>query len=218
MATLLDLKKRLLNVIDDLEEAGSSPLAGKQYKAALLTESIQAGLEAILPWVSKSVVMDLIGNQTAIRYALPADLYRIEAIWEGASRQFMTPTHLAPGCHWADPLAMQSYIDAPQGFVTFSAPLNSSGAKLHYSARWNIPVLDADIIEAPVISHVGIVLFAASYCLLPKSTSAANLGQYKTRVDAGTPIQNPMVEMSSYFMKRFENEMNRHPSRVRGQQ
>jgi hypothetical protein len=123
---------------------------------------------------------------------------------------------MTAGVSWGT-LAEQSWVEYPEGHITFMQPLSTSGAKLYYSGMWAKPALDADSIEAPAITHVGIVLFAASYCLLSKASASANIRQYNTKVDSGIPIHNPEAEMSTYFLRRFEAEMNRHPSRAKGQ-
>jgi hypothetical protein len=123
---------------------------------------------------------------------------------------------MTAGVSWGT-LAEQSWVEYPEGHIAFMQPLSTSGAKLYYSGMWAKPALDADSIEAPAITHVGIVLFAASYCLLSKASASANIRQYNTKVDSGIPIHNPEAEMSTYFLRRFEAEMNRHPSRAKGQ-
>lgn len=217
MATLADLKRRVLNLISDIEVANSDPIAGAQFSAALLLEAIDAGLDAILPWVSKSSVATLTGNAVLTEFPLPTDLYRIEAVWDGLYYSFIPIVKMSPGVQWSDSISELTCMDYPEGKITFSYALSTSGGKVYYAATWTKPELDDDDISAPEVTHTAICLFAASYCMLNKANQAAILNAFKTRVDSGSPEDNPAKTMSDYFLRRFELEMNRHPAKDRGQ-
>jgi hypothetical protein len=216
MTTLADLKRQIIHLLGDVEDAGANPVAGKQYSASLLLEGVCAGVDAILPWIPKALEALLTGDGTTQAYALPAGLYRIEAVYDQQANILMPEGMLAAGNAWGS-LTEQRWLEYPGGFITFMKPLASPGARLYYTGMWTKPALDADAIEPPAITHIGIVLFAASYCLLSKASASANIRQYNTKVDSGVPIHNPEAEMSTYFLRRFEAEMNRHPARAKGQ-
>jgi hypothetical protein len=216
MTTLAELKRQIIHLLGDVEDAGANPTAGKQYSASLLLEGVCAGLDAILPWVPKAHDTLLSGDGVTQAFALPAGLYRVEAVYDLQASLLVSGGLLTAGNTWG-PLAEQSWMEYPEGYLTFMKPLLSSGARLYYSSLWAKPALDADAIEPPAITHIGIVLFAASYCLLSKASASANIRQYNTKVDSGVPVHNPEAEMSTYFLRRFEAEMNRHPARAKGQ-
>lgn len=217
MATLADLKRRVLNLISDIEVAGSNPVAGAQFSATLLLEAVNAGLDAILPWVSKSGVATLTGDGVLTEFSLPTDLYRIEAVWDGLYKNFVPIVKMSPDMQWSDILMDLCCMDYPEGKITFSYALSTSGGKLYYAATWTKPEVDDDDILSPEVTHTAICLFAASYCMLNTATQAAILNAFKQKVDSGTPEDNPAKTMSDYFLRRFEVEMNRHPAKDRGQ-
>lgn len=216
MATLENLKTQVLRLLGDTMEAGP-PVAGKQYEASLLTEGINAGIDAILPWVPEAKVADLVGDGSTVAFDLPASLYRIEAVWDGLSKIFLEEAQFAPMVDWANSsLSDTTWIEYPQGKITFSRGISSSDAKIYYAGVWDKLSADADVAEPPAITHYAICLFAAGYCLQPKGVAAANIRQYNTKVDSGTPFHNPMNDQTKFMLERFEVEMSRHPAHDKG--
>jgi hypothetical protein len=109
----------------------------------------------------------------------------------------------------------QDWMEYPEGYLSLAnAP--TSDLVVHYAAVWEAPVDDDDTIEAPSWTHRALVFYAASYALLDKASSASNIRQWNVNIDSGTPVMNPMRDMSSYFMERFTIEMDRMPARIRG--
>jgi hypothetical protein len=147
---------------------------------------------------------------------MPDDLFLIEGVLDSETGQFLAPAVPTPGGSWGETgMTGNAWMECPRGYLTLSAAL-ASGGTLFYQATWTKPENEAENVEIPLSAETGLVLYAASYCLLPDATQAASLGQYKQKVDAGSPTDNPVVEMSSYFLKRFEIEMNRLPMKMKG--
>jgi hypothetical protein len=212
MATLSSLKERLIRLLGDTIEAGSSPLGGKLYSADLLADGIRAGLDAILQYVPDIKTVDFVQIGTQNSYSLPADLYRIEAIQSLATGEYIQELNF-----FEDRLADLLWLDAPTGYVTFSYTLPTNGIRMYYSAKWSSPSGDNDTIASPGITHVGILLYAASYCKLPRAGLASMTRQYLSKeIDSGTPIMNPEMDASTYFLKRYEDYMRQLPAIKKG--
>jgi len=220
MATLADLKKTLIYVLgDQIDNTDPVKLVGKQYKDNdVLVGGINAGIDAILPWVPKASVATLTTDGVVTEFDLPTDLYRIEAVWDATSKSFLSLRGLTPSVTWKDAADPLSYIEYPEGHLSFSYAPAAAGVNVYYGARWTKVVLDTDTITPPVITHYPLVLFAASHATLSKSSLASVTRQYISKTaDAGTPMDNPLLQISTYFRKLFDAEMSRHPARQRGQ-
>lgn len=215
MATLADLKLAVLELIGDVVAEGSNPIAGSSHSASLLLASVSAAIDAILPWMPKASVATLTGDSATTVFDLPTDLYRLEAVWYSNDYFFKSATQFVPRYQFANPDGQIDYIEYPEGKITFSIP-PAGDIKIYYSAVWAKPAADDDDLETPAIAYTGISLYAASHCLLPDAVAAANVRQYGTKIDAGTPIHNPVADMSKSLLARFEEEMRKLPERPKG--
>jgi hypothetical protein len=207
MATFEDIKNQVLLVL------GENPDEEPGYHEDLLLDAVCGSLDAILPRVWKPSTDTITGG--AIQHQLPSDIFEIQAIWDDTLSMFLDPAVLAAG----EPSASVSgngWYQFPHGHVSFYSELGDNGGTLMYAATWVKPAAESDTIESPAYSHLAMTYYAASYTLLSKATSAAELGAYRTRIDSGTPEHNPVRDISTYFLQRFEMEMERMPTITKG--
>jgi hypothetical protein len=197
---------------DEINTEITDVVTGKVTSAELLKDAISSGLRAILPWAWKTKVYSIVNDTTALE--LPSDVYRVEGVYDSNNNSYLNETIMSAGYPRASE-AGNIWLEYPEGYLTFGDALDNGG-DLYYAAYWAEPTLDDEIIEAPAMIIPGLAFYAASYCLLPRALSAGNLGQYKMKVDSGVPTDNPIMDMSNAFMKRFELEMSRIPGRTRG--
>lgn len=208
MTTLSELRERVYRVLSD-------PGHGL-YTPDMMNDGIVAAMEAILPWVSKRSVATLEADGVANSFELPEDIYRVTAVFDADSGSYLPENSLSSGSRPGMNLdSNQDYLQYPEGYLSLAnAP--TGDLTVYYGARWAVPVEDEDVIEAPIWVHRALVFYAASYALLDKASSASNIRQWNVQVDSGTPIMNPMRDMSTYYLERFSAEMARMPASVRG--
>ncbi len=208
MATLSDLRDRVLRILSDP--------GGGQFEPDLIDDGLRASLDAILPWVFKRDVATLEADGATSSWELPEDLYRITAVFDADSGLYIENNSLSAGtAPGAEIQSNQDWLEYPEGEISLArAP--DSDVTLFYGARWAEPEADADEIEAPSWCHRALVFYAASYALMEKASASANIRQWNVRVDSGSPVMNPMKDMSSYYLERFKIEVDRMPARVRG--
>lgn len=208
MATFSEVRAKVYRVLAD-------PSA-QQYSATLINDGIVAALEAILPWVFKrsEVVLEADGETT--EFELPEDLYRITAVFDADSGLYLKQNTLSAGdSPGSDLNSNQDWMEYPELSLSLAnAP--ETDITVFYGATWAVPEDDDDVLEPPSWCTRAIVFYAASYALLEKASSAANIRQWNVQVDSGTPVMNPMRDMSTYYLERFRIEMDRMPARIRG--
>jgi hypothetical protein len=208
MASLSDVRNRVYRLLSDA--------SAQQFSAELIDDGINAALVAILPWIFKKSTETLTGDGTETEFELPEDLYRVIAVLDEDTGLFIPQNSLSAGqSPGSDILSNQDWLEYPEGSISFANPPGSD-VILYYGATWASPVDDDDELECPPWLSFAITYYAASYTLLDKASSASNIRQWNVSVDSGTPVMNPMKDMSTYFLERFRIEMDRVPSRMRG--
>lgn len=221
--TLGEMKLKILRLLGDFqkdsveEDDYGVPISGQTFDADLLKDGVHAALDALSTRFWKEAVADiaLTDDETHV-FSLPADLIDIEAVYDGTLGKTIPRLFLRAGEGIAASQTDNIWLDYPQGSITFVNSLGSSGAKIYYSATWAKPDIDDDNLEPPVFTSAAIAFYGASYCLLRAASSSASLRQYATRVDSGTPLDNPLKDMSDYFLKRYEHELKSIPQKMKG--
>lgn len=234
MNTVGDLKKRILLLLsDDVASSTGEQIYGGQYGVDALLAGIHAALDAVLPWAWKRSVLDLnTSSDGGYTFTLPPDFYQVEGIVETITTSNSTPNLSYCGStkiygRYAPMQIFQAkempdyssnyWTLFPLGKIAFATQiLASANAKMFYAATWTKPALDITTLETPEYVLTALSLYAASNCLLGKASAAANIRQYGTKVDSGSPEDNPMLTMSTYFEKVFERTVQKFPSIPRG--
>lgn len=90
-----------------------------------------------------------------------------------------------------------------------------SGGKLFYFAYYNHPVLDSDTIDIPVWARNAVAHLVGAYAITQNAMLIAQINQWKSREDAGTPVQNAIEVQQKWMLKFYENELARYPNQKR---
>lgn len=207
MATLGDLKNRIIFVL------GDDPNESTDLSDDLLLNAVHSALDAILPQCWKPATYTLSG--ALAQYALPSDTYEIQAVYDSNLKMFVDSMILAPGEPGAN-VSGNAWTEYPSGYLSLLTALSASGGILYYAATWTKPTADTDVLATPAYALTALTMYGASYAILNKLSAASKLGNYKTRLDSGDPTDQPLQQLSTYLLKRFEIEMNRMPKQMRG--
>lgn len=208
MAQLTDIRDRVYRLLSDLD--------GTQFDVDLIDDGIVAAHDAILPWVFKRSNATLEGDGETVLFELPTDYYRMVAVYDADQGinipQNILSAYQSPGQNIE---TNQDWIEYPEGYISFAnAP--EEDVILYYGAKWTYPTADTDVLEVPDWLLQAVVLYAASYSLMEKASNSSNIRQWNIQQDSGTPVMNPMKDMSSYLLERFTLYMKMIPARERG--
>jgi hypothetical protein len=210
--TFSEMKEKVIRVLGDIVVGGSSggdPTHGETYDALLLKDGIHAALDAITIRRWKPSFLDVDGGSDS--ESLPDDLIDVEAVLDITQNMFLERVSMQATRGLA-----QGFYLYPSGTITFTSVLGDDGATVYYSAYWAKPEDDEEALETPDIATAALTMFAASYCLLNSASQASSIRQFGTKVDSGKPTDNPLEQSSTYFMKRFEIELQRIPPSLKG--
>jgi hypothetical protein len=210
--TFDQMKQKVIRVLGDIVVPGTSGgdvTHGETFDAYLLKDAIHAALDALTSRRWKPSSFDVDGGSDT--ESLPDDLIDVEAVLDITNNIFLERTTMQAKSGFQN-----GFYLYPAGTITFTATLGDSGATVYYSAYWAKPEDDEETLETPDIAATALTMFAASYCLLNSASAAASIRQFATKVDSGKPTDNPLEQSSTYFMKRFEIEMQRIPPSQKG--
>lgn len=213
------VKKKVISLLADTE-GEATPLDAGQLTAALMLDGIAAALAAICQKAPKQSVLPIAAGEDGL--LLPADLYEIDGIQDLGTGLFLEKMKFnASGQAFSPQASSITWTDYPFGEITFSSAL-ASGGTLYYSALWESPKRDdydnpdEFNVELPDYLAYALCLHAASYCAINRFAGSAEIRQFNTKVDSGTPEDNPFQVLSDFLLRRFEVEMGRLQQRQRG--
>lgn len=207
MTTLGELRLQILRLLGNPD--------GEGYSDDLLFDAIGMAFDAILPWTPKTSKVGFTGDGTKTSFALPVDLYEVEAVITDLG-EVLPKAYLQTGQKIGTySINANDWLLYPNGYITFSRAISSEVVfTLYYLAHWTKPTTGTDlttIIEIPERSLIGICLYSAAYAIFPEAIGASEVRQFGTRVDSGNPEHNPMQRTALYLLDLFHREMSRHP-------
>jgi hypothetical protein len=189
---------------------------GENYSEEIVYDAVCAGHDAILPWVPNYQEADLTAGSDGDLFQLPSNVYDIQSVQLlDDNGKFISRASLAAGTARGNTQAENDFTESPKGYLSLAYPLDEGDQiRLYYLAHWEKPASSGDstfIIKAPAHAHMGIVFYALSVILTPVIVDTATLGPFKSKVDSGTPIHNPMKDVSNWCYERFIREMKVMP-------
>jgi len=206
------LKLKIIRALSD-EALEDTPIGGATYSADLLKDSVHAALDAITQRIWKPITIETEGNIESIE--LEDGVLDVEAVYETDLGIFLPRISMRVG-NTLSSTTGNGWLLYPNNILTFINAIGTTGSVLYCSSLWTKPDKDSDLIEAPAQTLTCLILYASSFCLLADSTSSASIDRFKTKVDSGAPTDNPAKEMSDFFLRRFEFELQRLPSMEKG--
>jgi hypothetical protein len=194
----------------------------QKYSASILLDGVNDALRAFAS-AHTGLASDftITGDGTTDTFSLPSNIVdsehagvyavqwtnqewlREERYWPGASY---------PSTSRSTTSVPRAYVLWPVGEISFTqVPGSGDTITVHYVAHYDDVVDTNSVISIPNWSIEAIKLYAAAVALAPASTKASELGQYKSRREAGKPEDNPLLRLSMHYMDRFYQILSTHP-------
>jgi len=139
----------------------------------------------------------------------------------------MNPRRLLPGemlgTNAALTLSMPSsaayyYFEWPEGVLNFLQTIAvGTTLQVDYFAYWERVEVDDEqqLLVIPRWMEEAVRWYVLSMALVKPGAQAANLGQYKTRRDSGSPEDNPLLQYARYCLRRYNEALANHPTQDR---
>lgn len=202
----------------------------------LVLNGINAALIALLLYLpnrkATKISIDSIGDTSPSFFTvkLPSDVYQVDSVFDNFDKIWLK--HLViKGGDVLEASQVPSWFEYPQGYLSLTPKrlddrLNDiKDLVIFYFSNWDYivatqsgnttiePYDDASDIElqTPPFADNAIVYYACAYCLTSSATNTSSLRQYDTRIDSGTPTDNPVKDIANLMMLRFSNEVKTFP-------
>lgn len=211
-----DLKKSIIELLSDTVVLADvyEELHGTQTSAKILEDGVKAALAAAAHKIWKPATLEIAEGVSTV--TLPDDFIDVEGIRDNTTGKLLSSLPLKVNSDYES-----GWINFPYGYLAFSAAL-ADGGLMYYSAMWSVPVedgygnKDSYEMDMPLFLVPAVTYYAAAYAFFQRATQSAVIRQYNTKIDSGTPIDNPLLEMSKTFMMMYETELKRLPTMTKG--
>lgn len=213
-----DYRLRLLRVLDDLDRSA----AKATWTDDDLLDYVNDGLRFLAQYEAAQATVTATLAVDTSTYSLPADCLALGPVivtgssWRRTCRPVkpkvdsLLPDLTAP----TNPAAATlTYTEWPSGTLAFTPNL-PAGVELavNYYAYWPEVTVSGsssgsagNSLTCPRWMYEPLKWYCLAQAMAKPGASAASLGQYKTRTDAGGPEDNPLLEYGRYCEARYKD-------------
>ena len=180
-----------------------------KYNASLLNNANAALRLLATTHTGLASVSDYVGDGETTQFSLPSNCIenRVHGVYNSTYDVWLSKVTFFPG----KPLDTGYYV-WPDGYINFSPYIASSSTyQVHYVAYFPEIENDSSVIQIPPWAIEPVVLYTAGRTLEDHASQMAVLGQFRTRVDSGSPEDQPVLQLSKRYIEQFYELVNRHP-------
>lgn len=162
------------------------------------------------------------GDDATNEFDLPTDMLDMYAVYSEQHEMFLEPRDFVPGIAWDTQVSQSDrpigYIEWPFGTLHLFYPpeTGTDAVKIWYFGLWTEIADDDTVVEVPVWAIEPLLDYATAIGILTGLSDASVLNEYKTKVDSGKPTDNPFIQASDAWMKRYRDLLADRPKQVRG--
>lgn len=221
--TWAKLRDRVLRVLDDIERDDESAVA---FTNDDMLDYIGDALTAIATHTAAERVYAGTFDDEVWSVELPDDFMALGTVSViGTERVLLTPRPLSPGASVANVgssivggsvTAYDVYYVYPRGTINFLKPIPAGNAvQVDYWGYWARVEGVEDTLKVPRWMEEPLRWYCLHLAMSKPMVSIAKLANYKTRLDSGDPLDNPQLELSRYFKRRYDELLSEMPPQDR---
>lgn len=161
------------------------------------------------------------GNGDNSQFPLPEDLVEEEgagvyAVKWNTDSSWLKEEVYWPGSAWASTRVTSTsqplkYVLWPVNSITLTrVPKDGQRITIYYVGHYDDIVDDQSLITVPKWAREAIKMYTCAVALDPVSAKAANLGQFKSKREAGHPEHNPLLQQAKYWLARYHELLLQH--------
>lgn len=152
------------------------------------------------------------GNRELV---LPTDFFAAERIYDSEEEQWWWPMRLRHGdVRYTDDDVLEFWTHGDRLYLETEKEYDSKDLVLYYwsywpeisytetledDGDWSVD-LESEIIYTPQWAELALCHLATATCMMPGEIFAADINQYKIRLESGTPIHNPRGESAKFHL------------------
>lgn len=173
---------------------------------------------------ARTLTVTFNGDGTTRDFVLPSDYIDMYSVYAEQEEMFYEPIPDIPGVAWdTEPDAGLSvrpfaYQEWPVGtlHVTYAPPKldDSDALVVRYFGHW-LTFGDSDEELPPVWAHEAILSMSVAHAYIPSLSDLSFLNEFRTRVDSGNPMHNPIIQAYDKMIERYEYLLSSRPKQIR---
>lgn len=204
MTTWGEFKVILVHNLDEVGVDFSDPEEGT-LDPAKLPMYTQATLWALDTFAISHTALELrleatVGLNGTIE--LPSDVLSIRGIYSVPDQLWVQPVMAHPETTTA--IVSKTWYEWPKRYVRTTGVEGAVWVD-YYSYHPRFQAMDDSVeIKVPLWAEPAILWLTMANILIPTAVSAANLAQFKIKIEAGDPEDNPMLLQVKHFLGQYE--------------
>ena len=156
--------------------------------------------------------MTLVVEEGKREAVLPPDLFAVEGIYDSDREKWWRPTHFLPGdIRYTDEELPEYWRFGNRLYLEDTIKYASTDLALYYWAYWpdveyelddddNIDYYTQEQVHTPRWAELALCHLTTATCMMPLELFASDINQYKIRVEAGTPLDNPRAQSANFHL------------------
>lgn len=209
-----DLKERAIRALDDTNRSNPT------WTDADLMDYVNMALNDVSVHTAQDVEYTTTLREAARSMKLPNDalmignvLVRQNLRWYVLRRRIIEPGQdLVPTLNFM--IYVRDYYIWPRDQINFIGGQLPAGSQVtvQYRTYYDRVERNPDEIRVPRWMEDVLLWLIQAYAMTKPGVNAAQLGQYKTRIDSGGPEDNPLLEYARYCRDQADYILRNHPA------
>lgn len=215
--TWTEVNRKLDLFLDDAERTGASQVFPVSLRVEAWNWAQRTFCHHTPRQRSRTLEIDA-GQRAGI---VPADCFAIHGIYDSDRERWWWPVDLLPGdIQYTDDDVAEYWIWGNELFLDDEISYSSTDLTLYYWAYWpdvEYSVSDSTLtyiqeqIYVPTWSELALVHLTTATVLMPMELFAADINEYKIRVDSGTPLHNPRAQSADFHLRWWHHILDMFP-------
>jgi len=223
MTTWTRVNGKLDLFLDDaprLNAAGE--LTPPLFEEPLRIESWNYAQRTLVHHTPRARTMTLQLESSGREAVLPDDYYTMQGIYDANNERWWRPVNWEPGnVRLSDDDSERYWTFAGRLYLEDTIDVTSTDLTLYYWAHYPdvtytlddgaVDTYPQSIIYTPLWAEPALAHLTACFCEFPKEIFAADINQYKIRVDSGNPLQNPRQQSALHHLDMWNRLIGLFP-------
>lgn len=215
--TAIDAKLDLF--LDDAERADVDRL----FPLALRVEAWNWAQDLLCYHTPRALSMAMEIDTGERSVVLPGDFFAMHGVYDADREQWWRPIDLLPGdVQYTDEDLPEYWMWGNQLFLEDEITYNDANYTLYYWAYWpkieytvgdDISDLtyEQEVIFVPRWAELALIHLTTATCMMPLEIFAADLNQYKIKIESGTPLHNPREKSADWHLGWWHKLLDMFP-------
>ena len=224
VTTWAKINGKLDQFLDDAPRYNAAgELTPPLFEEPLRIESWNWAQRVLVHHTPRARTMTLVLETGGREAVLPEDFYALQGLYDASNERWWRPVDWEPGnVRYADDDSERYWVFAGRLYLEDTVDVDSTDLTLYYWAYYpdveyttdddgKVDTYKQDRIHTPFWAEPALGHLTACNCEFPKEIFAADINQYKIRVDSGNPLQNPRQQSALHHLDMWNRLIGLFP-------